>query len=83
MQIRAIIEFTAAIYHCEEAGHERYCATSLNNLAMLLYQLERYSEAHEHLDRAHIFLQKIKDVGLLAQVEETRARSLSRTTELS
>jgi tetratricopeptide (TPR) repeat protein len=73
---RAIIEFTAAIYHCEQAKHERYCATSLNNLAMLLYQLERYAEAHEHLNRAHLFLEKIKDVGLLAQVEETRARVL-------
>lgn len=31
---RSIIEFTAAIYHCEQAKHERYCATSLNNLAM-------------------------------------------------
>lgn len=73
---RAIIELTAAIYHCEQAGHERYCATSLNNLAMLLYQLERYAEAHEHLNRAHTFLEKLKDVGLLAQVEETRARVL-------
>lgn len=73
---RAIIEFTAAIYHCEQAGHERYCATSLNNLAMLLYQVERYTEAHEHLDRAHAFLEKLKDVGLLTQVEETRARVL-------
>jgi tetratricopeptide (TPR) repeat protein len=71
---RAIIEFTAAIYHYEEARHERYCAINLNNLAMLLYQLERYTEAHEHLNRAHIFLEKLKDVGLLAQVEETKAR---------
>jgi tetratricopeptide (TPR) repeat protein len=73
---RAIIEFTASIYHCEKAGHERYCATSLNNLAMLLYQVGRYDEAHEYLDRAHIFLERLKDVGLLAQVEETRARVL-------
>lgn len=73
---RAIIEFTAAIYHCEQAGHKRYCATSLNNLAMLLYQLGRYDEAHEHLDRAHRFLERMKDVGLLAQVKETRARVL-------
>lgn len=73
---RAIIEFTAAIYHCELAGHERYCAISLNNLAMLLYQLERYEEAHEYLDRARTFLEKLNDVGLLAQVEETRARVL-------
>ncbi|HWT00036.1 MAG TPA: tetratricopeptide repeat protein [Pyrinomonadaceae bacterium] len=74
---RAIIEFTAAIFHYEEARHERYCAINLNNLAMLLYQLERYEEAHDHLDRAHSFLQKIKDVGLLAQVDETRARVLA------
>jgi tetratricopeptide (TPR) repeat protein len=73
---RAIIEFTAAIFHYEEAKHERYCAINLNNLAMLLYQLERYSETHEHLDRAHTFLERLKDVGLLAQVEETRARAL-------
>ena len=74
---RAIIEFTAAIFHYEEAGHERYCAINLNNLAMLLYQMDRYEEAHDHLDRAHTFLQKIRDVGLLAQVDETRARVLA------
>jgi tetratricopeptide (TPR) repeat protein len=38
--------------------------------------MERYAEAHEHLDRAHTFLERLKDVGLLAQVEETRARAL-------
>lgn len=73
---RAIIEYTASIYHCEQAGHERYCATTLNNLAFLLYKLGRYEEAHEHLDRAHKFLARLKDVGLLAQVEETRSRVL-------
>lgn len=46
---RAIIEFTAAIFHYEQAGHERYCALNLNNLAMTLYKLGRYNEAHEHL----------------------------------
>jgi tetratricopeptide (TPR) repeat protein len=71
---RAIIEFTAAIYYCEEAGHERYCATSLNNLAMLLYRMERYTEAHEHLNRARMFLEKLEDVGLLTQVKETLSR---------
>jgi tetratricopeptide (TPR) repeat protein len=74
---RAIIEYTAAIYHYEQAKHERYCATNLNNLAFLLYKLGRHEEAHEHLDRAHTFLEKLRDVGLLAQVEETRARVLT------
>jgi tetratricopeptide (TPR) repeat protein len=44
---RAIIEYTAAIYHFEQAGHERYCGNNLNNLAFLLYKLGRYSDAHE------------------------------------
>ncbi|HZI19388.1 MAG TPA: tetratricopeptide repeat protein [Pyrinomonadaceae bacterium] len=73
---RAIIEFTAAIYHYEQAGHQRYSAVNLNNLGMLLYKLGRYREAHEHLDRAQIIFTKLKDAGNLAQVDETRARVL-------
>ena len=71
---RAVIEFTAAIYHYEQAKHERYCATNRNNVAMLLYKLGRYRDAHEHLDRAGATLVRLKDAGLLAQVDETRAR---------
>jgi tetratricopeptide (TPR) repeat protein len=70
----AILEFTAAIYHCEQAGHERYCANNLNNLSMLFYQLGRYGEAHEYLDRARRVMARLKDAGLLAQVDETRTR---------
>jgi tetratricopeptide (TPR) repeat protein len=71
---RAVIEFTAAIYHFEQAKHERYCATNRNNVAMLLYKLGRYRDAHEHLDRAGATLLRVNDAGLLAQVDETRAR---------
>ena len=71
---RAIIEYTAAIYHYEQAKHERYCATNHNNLAFLLYKLGRYTDAHQHLDRAARVLMRLKDDGLLAQVNETRAR---------
>jgi tetratricopeptide (TPR) repeat protein/DNA-binding protein Fis len=73
---RAIIEFTAAIYHYEQARHERYCGINLNNLAFLLYKLGRYGEAHEHLDRAQLIFTKLKDSGVLAQVDETRTRVL-------
>lgn len=73
---RAIIEFTAAVYHYELAKHERYCARNLNNLAVLLYKLGRYEEAHEQLDRAGVIFTKLKDPGNLAQVDETRARVL-------
>jgi tetratricopeptide (TPR) repeat protein len=73
---KAIIEFTAAIYHYEQAGHERYCGSNLNNLAMLLYKLGRYQEAHEHLNKASYIFKRLKDPGTAAQVEETRVRVL-------
>jgi tetratricopeptide (TPR) repeat protein len=73
---RAIIEYTAAIYHYEQAKHERYCARNLNNLAFLLYKLGRYNEAHEHLDRAQLIFTTLKDKSSLAQVDETRTRVL-------
>lgn len=70
---RAIIEYTAAIYHQEQAGHERFRATNENNLANLLRRLGRYRQAHDHLDRAGAILRRLNDAGLLAQVDETRA----------
>jgi tetratricopeptide (TPR) repeat protein len=73
---RAIIEHTAAIFHYEQAGDERYKATNENNLAFLLYKLGRYSETHAHLNRARRVLLRLKDAGLLAQVDETKARVL-------
>ena len=73
---RAIIEYTAAIYHYEQARHERYLATNENNLAFLLYKLGRYRDAHEHLDRAQAILTRLKDPGMIALVDETRARVL-------
>jgi tetratricopeptide (TPR) repeat protein len=73
---KAIIEFTAAIYHYEQAGHERYCGSNLNNLAMLLYKLGRYQEAYEHLDKAQKIFTRLKDAGNIAQVESTRAEAL-------
>lgn len=71
---RAIIEFTAAIFHLEQAKHERYCGTAENNLAMLLYKLGRFQDAHEHLDRAAEIFKS--DPGNLAQVKETETRVL-------
>ena len=71
---RAIIQFTAAIYHYEKAGHERYCGNNFNNLAFLLYKVGRYPEAHENLDRARTIFERHKDTGNVAQVDETRVR---------
>jgi CheY-like chemotaxis protein len=73
---RAFIEFAAASYHFELAGHDRYQACVENNLAMLCFKAKRLSEAHEHLDRAQALFTTLRDVVHLAQVAETRARVL-------
>lgn len=71
---QAIIEFTAANYHFELSGNERFCGSQLNNLAMLLIDLGRYTEAHAALNRSHEIFVRLQDFGNLAQVRETRSR---------
>jgi tetratricopeptide (TPR) repeat protein len=73
---RAIIEYTAAVYHAEQAQHESYLARIENNLAFLLYKLGRHRDAHVHLDRAQAIFTRLRDAGSLAQVDETRGRVL-------
>lgn len=73
---RAIIEYTAAIFHFGRAKHERYCANNENNLAFLLYKLGRYEEAQQHLDRAQKIFTRLNDAGSVAQVRETQSRIL-------
>jgi CheY-like chemotaxis protein len=73
---RAIIEYTAASVHFEQAGHTSYVARTENNLGFLLHKAERYNEAHEHLNRARHLFVALNDRGSVAQVDETRARVL-------
>jgi CheY-like chemotaxis protein len=73
---RALIEFSAASYHFELAGHIRYQACVENNLAMLFWKAHRVADAHERLDRAQMLFTRLKDSVHLAQVDETRARVL-------
>lgn len=73
---RAVMEFTAAIFHYEQAGNQRYVAMNLNNLAMLLYPMGRHLEAYESLDKAERIFRRFNDPGSIAQVQETRARAL-------
>jgi tetratricopeptide (TPR) repeat protein len=71
---RALVEFTAAAFHFEQAGHTRYRAHVENNLGLLFYMLGRYDEAHEHLDRARELYPALKNAVYSAIVDETRAR---------
>ena len=72
----ALIEYTAASFHFEQAGHTRYQASVENNLGFLFFTLGRFAEAHKHLDRARGLFLRIDDQVHLAQVDDTRARTL-------
>lgn len=73
---RALIEYTAASFHFEQAGHDRYQACVENNLGFLLSTVGKFKDAHEHLDHAQVLMTRLKDNVHLAQVDETRARVL-------
>ena len=79
---RALIEYTAASFHFEQAGHTRYQASVENNLGFLYFTLGRFSDAHEHLDHARSLFLQINDNVHLAQVNDTRARTLLAESKL-
>jgi len=70
---RALIEYAASSYHFEQAEHRCFLAYVENNLGMLYFRIDRCDEAHKHLDRARRVFQSLKDLGSMAQVDETRA----------
>jgi tetratricopeptide (TPR) repeat protein len=72
---RAFIEFAAAGYHFERAGHNRYLALVENNLGFLFLTANKPLEAHQHLNRARALFVKLRDKGRIAQVDETRAQA--------
>jgi two-component system, chemotaxis family, chemotaxis protein CheY len=81
---QALIEYAAASFHFEQAGHTRYQACVENNLGFLFLTIKKFAEAHEHLDRAQALFTSMKDQVHTAQVDDTRARVLlaeGRTTE--
>lgn len=73
---RALIEYAAASYHFEQAGHSRFQAYVENNLGFLFGTIRRFTEAHERLDHAQALFTSLKDKAHLAQVDDTRARML-------
>ncbi|MGI9104933.1 MAG: response regulator [Pyrinomonadaceae bacterium] len=71
---RAILEYTAASFHFEQAGNHRHHACVESNLGTFCLDTGRFAEAHEHLIRARRLLVDLKDAVHLAQVDETHAR---------
>lgn len=70
----ALVEFTAAGFHFEQAGHKRFQARVENNVGFLFAGIGRFSEAHEHLGRAHDLLLSVGDHGGVANSDDTRAQ---------
>lgn len=71
----ALIDYAAASFYFEQAGHERYRARVENNCGMLYLQMEKFADAHEHLDKALGFFEVLGDKGAVAQVRESKARA--------
>jgi tetratricopeptide (TPR) repeat protein len=72
----ALIEYAAASFHFEQAGHIRYQACVENNLGLLYGTIGKFEDAHEHLDRAQVIATRLKDDVHVAQFDDTRARVL-------
>jgi len=72
----APIQYAAASFHFEQAGHIRQCGRVENNLGFLYQSIGKFSDAHQHINRAHNIFLSLGDQGHVAQVDETRARAL-------
>ena len=72
---RALIEFSAASFHFEQASHKRFQGRVENNEGVLFTRLGRFTEAHDHLDRARSIFATFKDKGSVAEVDDSRARA--------
>jgi tetratricopeptide (TPR) repeat protein len=72
---QALIEYAAASFHGEQAGNKRFLALVENNVGFLFVRLGRFGEAHEHLDRARTLFVALGDNGMIAQVDDTRAKA--------
>jgi CheY-like chemotaxis protein/tetratricopeptide (TPR) repeat protein len=73
---KALIEYAAASFHFEQAGHIRFQGCVDINVGFVLSILGRFAEAHVHLNRARDIFLSIDDSVHLAQVNDTRARAL-------
>jgi len=73
---RALIEYAASSFHYEQAGNQRAQGRVENNLGYLYFTIGRYKDSHRHLDRARNLFSNIKDMMMVASIDETRSRVL-------
>jgi len=71
----ALVEFAAASFHFECAGHHRFQARVENNVGFLFASIRRFREAQDHLNRARRLFFKLGDTGSVAYADDTRAQA--------
>ena len=70
----ALVEFAAASFHYEQAGHRRYQAGVENNTGFLFGSIGRFSEAREHVSNARSLYVQLQDQGGAAYTDDTLAQ---------
>jgi len=70
----ALVEFTAASFHFEQAGHHRFQATVENNVGLLFASVRRFAEAREHVNSARHLFVRVGDHGGVAYADDTLAQ---------
>lgn len=72
---RALVEYAAASYHFEQAGHKRFQARVENNVGFLFATIGRFVEAQEHLTHSRVLSLSVGDLGGAAGAEDSRAQA--------
>jgi tetratricopeptide (TPR) repeat protein len=71
----SLLEYAAASYHFEQAGHKRFQARVENNVGFLFATIGRFGEAQEHLARSRALSLSVGDHGGFAGAEDSRAQA--------
>lgn len=72
---KALVEYAAAGYHFERAGHRRFQARVENNVGYLYAKIGRFREAQEHLKHARTLHMSVGDHGGAAGADDSRAQA--------
>jgi len=70
----ALVEFAAASFHYEQAGHRRFQAGVENNVGFLFASIGRFGEAREHVSNARSLFVQLQDQGGVAYTDDTLAQ---------
>jgi tetratricopeptide (TPR) repeat protein len=70
----ALVEFAAASFYYEQAGHRRYQAGVENNVGFLFASIGRFGEARDHVSSARSLFVQLQDQGSAAYTDDTLAQ---------